>query len=399
MKFKPVKIVYVYYSPKGEKFLVGRLALKSRKIFFEYEADFLAMGLNLSPFKLPLRSGVIPSTDFSFDGLFGVFNDSLADDWGRLLLDRALIKHHLHPGSLSVLDRLCLVGTHGMGALTYEPAIENAPLLSLVALDDIADEITDFQVHDNDHFVEDLLQLGGSCAGARPKVLMNIENKHWLIKFRSSTDPKDIGAIEYAYRLMAADAGLDVPHAKLFPSRKGLGFFASQRFDRNASERIHMHTVSGLLHADHRTPSLDYEMIIKITMHLTHDMRECKKQYRQCVFNILSHNRDDHAKNFSFLMDCDGTWRISPSYDLTFSSGPGGEHCSMVMGEGKNPGIEQLLTLATVSNIKKTDALSIIDEVKSAVTHWSVFAKKTSVSNTSTQLIDATIKRIIKENF
>jgi serine/threonine-protein kinase HipA len=117
-------------------------------------------------------------------------------------------------------------------------------------------------------------------------------------------------AIEYAYHLMAQDAGLDVPKAKLFPARKGLGFFGSQRIDKIDNSRVHMHAISGLLQADHRTPSLDYEMIMKATMHLTQDMKECEKQYRGCVFNVLSHNRDDHSKNFSFLMDPNGAWRV-----------------------------------------------------------------------------------------
>jgi serine/threonine-protein kinase HipA len=399
MKFEPVKVVHVYYKPMSDKIFVGRLALKDRKIFFEYDSSFIEAGLNLSPFKLPLKSGVITSNDFVFDGLFGVFNDSLPDGWGRLLLDRALIKHNINPGALSMLDRLCFVGSHGMGALIYEPKVERSPCLSRNSLDEIAAEIAEFQEHDDDKYIEDLLTLGGSSAGARPKVLMHLDNEHWLIKFPSSTDPKDIGAIEYAYHQMAKDAGLDVPQAKLFPSRQGLGFFGSIRFDKTDVARVHMHTISGLLHVDHRTPSLDYEMIMKATRHLTLNMRECEKQYRVCVFNILSHNRDDHAKNFSFLMDPNGVWQISPSYDLTFSSGPSAEHCSMVMGEGKAPGMAELLELAKITDITKSAALKIIDEVELAVNKWPQFAKDAGVSNASLKLIQSAITKISKENF
>ena len=398
MRFNPVKVVHIYYKPMDNKIFVGRLALNNRKLFFEYDPGFIETGLNVSPFKLPLKSGVIAGVDFAFDGLFGVFDDSLPDGWGRLLLDRVLIKHNINPGSLSVLDRLCCVGSNGMGALIYEPEAEHAPTNILHdSLDEISEEIYEFQEHDNDKYVEDLLNLGGSSAGARPKVLMHIEDQHWLIKFPSHTDPKDIGAIEYAYHLMAQDAGLDVPTAKLFPARKGLGFFGSNRFDKTDHSRVHMHTISRLLHADHRTPSLDYEMIMKATMHLTKDMKECEKQYRGCVFNVLSHNRDDHSKNFSFLMEPNGVWQVSPSYDLTFSSGPSGEHCSMVMGEGKNPGIKKLLELAQISNIKKSAALKIINEVKSSVSKWSSFAQDAGVS--SSTLIDSAITKIIKDNF
>lgn len=399
MKFDPVRVIYVYYKPLGEKISVGRLAFSRRKIFFEYDASFIKRGINLSPFKLPLKAGVIAGDDNVFDGLFGVFNDSLPDGWGRLLLDRALIKHNINPVSLSVLDRLSFVGSNGMGALIYEPEVSHDSGLQPASLDVIAEEIAEFQEHDHDQYVEDLLNLGGSSSGARPKVLMRLENDHWLIKFRSGTDPKDIGPIEYAYYLMAQNAGLEVPEAKLFSARKSPGYFGSKRFDKTDNTRVHMHSICGLLHADHRTPTLDYEIIMKATAYLTRNIKECEKQYRGCVFNVLSHNRDDHSKNFSFLMDSNGVWRVSPSYDLTFSSGPGGEHCSMVMGEGKKPGLSQLLELAKISNIKKADALRIIDEVKGAVSKWSHFAKDAGVSDASRELIDSTITKIIEENF
>lgn len=403
MKFDHVKMVRVYYKPSDEKFLVGRLALKSHKIFFEYDGDFLASGLNLSPFKLPFKAGVIPSNDLVFDGLFGVFNDSLPDGWGRLLLDRQLMKSsNLNPGSLSVLDRLCFVGSHGMGALIYEPEIEAEQTISDFDLDKISDEIKEFQENDNDRFVEDLLNLGGSSAGARPKILMNLDKEHWIVKFCASNDLRDIGKIEYAYHLMAKEAGLEVPEAKLFPSKKGGvegGFFGSKRFDRVGDESIHMHSMSGLLHADHRVPSLDYETMMKATMYLTRDIKQCEKLLRQCAFNILSHNRDDHVKNFSFLMDQKGNWRLSPAYDLTFSSGPNGEHCSSIMGEGKNPGVNHLLELAKITNIEKSVASQIIDEVKAAVNKWSDFAKELEISVTSSKLVETSIRRIIKDRF
>lgn len=383
MKFEPVNLVHVYYAPNHKKIPVGRLALESRNIFFEYDSQFLESDIQISPFKLPLGPGVIPSTDPTFNGLFGVFNDSLPDGWGRVLLDRKLAKHNLNPNSLSALDRLCLVGKNGMGALTYEPEIENSPTITTVDLDEIASQVQEFQEQDEDRFVEDLLNLGGSSAGARPKILLNREGKEWLIKFRSIQDPNDSGAIEYAYYLMAIEAGLEVAESVLFPSKKGKGFFGTKRFDRHNGESIHMHSISGLLHADHREPSLDYQLIIKATMHLTHDIRQCEKQFRLCVFNVLSHNRDDHAKNFSFLMNKEGEWQVSPAYDLTCSAGPNGEHCTMVMGEGKHPDQSHLLELATLADIKQEKALEIIDQVASAINQWPHYAEKAGVSKTN----------------
>lgn len=397
MSLSNQNLVYVYYHGSTHKILMGRLLLKSRQIFFEYDAAFIKTGLELSPFKLPLKAGVIESNDRTFEGLFGVFNDSLPDGWGRLLLDRKLMNTGLNPGTLSPLDRLCFVGTSGMGALSYEP--ENPSSISHITndLDEIDSEIQ-ATLDENDTYVDDLLILGGSSAGARPKVLLNIDGVDWLIKFRSQLDPKDISAIEYAYNLMAIDAGLIVPETKLFPSRKGLGFFGVKRFDRNGDSRIHMHTIAGLLHADHREPSLDYESIMKATLYLTKDIRQCEIQFRNAVFNVLSHNRDDHSKNFSFLMDQQGNWTVSPAYDLTFSSGPAGEHSTMIMGEGKNPTKKHLLTLACTVGLNEDKALEIIHQVFAALKKWDDFATEAGVSKLQTKNIGEALRTIRKNS-
>jgi serine/threonine-protein kinase HipA len=387
-------LVYVYFMRGEDKLLVGRLALKDRKIFFEYDPGFIETGLQLSPFKLPLKPAVVTSQDWAFEGLFGVFNDSLPDGWGRLLLDRKLAKMGLNPGSLSPLDRLCYVGRNGMGALMYEPEMDGHSPPHHENLDEIAEEIVQFQEHDDDQFVEDLFCLNGSSAGARPKIVIRFGEEDWIIKFRSFVDPKDIGSIEYAYHLMAVEAKLDVPTAKLFPSKTGQGYFGVKRFDRLGEKRFHMHTMSGLLHADYRVPSLDYETIMKVAAWLTKDTYQCEKQFRAAVFNVLSHNRDDHAKNFSFVMDEKGVWAVSPAYDLTFSSGPSGEHYSMVMGEGKHPQMSHLLRLAEVGGIKEQKALQIIDEVTSAVARWERFSKEAGVSLTSRKMIQTALDEV-----
>ncbi len=183
-------------------------------------------------------------------------------------------------------------------------------------------------------------------------------------------------------------------HAKLFPSKKGMGYFGSKRFDRNDGKRLHMHTISGLLHADHRIPSLDYESIMKATLWLTKDVKECEKQFRASIFNVLSHNRDDHGKNFSFLMNEKGEWQVSPAYDLTFSSGPGGEHCTTIMGEGRNPTLSHLLKLAEVGEINPQHALEIIEDVKNATLNWSECAQEAGVSKKSSAMIQNALDHI-----
>lgn len=392
-----ISLVHVFFIRGVHKCFMGRLLLKDRKIFFEYDADFIKIGLELSPLKLPLQHGVIISDDSTFEGLFGVFNDSLPDGWGRLLLDRQLRKYYPSFHRLSPLDRLCFVGGSGMGALVYEP--ENSRIFPLSYernLDVIAEEVKQFQENDDDRFVDDLLQLNGSSAGARPKIVIRHQNKDWLVKFRSSIDPKDIGNIEYAYHLMAQEAHLDVPYAQLFPSRHGGGYFGVKRFDRCLEKRIHMHTISGLLHVDHREHSLDYETIMKLTLHLTRHTHMCEKQFRAAVFNILAYNRDDHAKNFSFLMDEDGHWSVSPAYDLTFSSGPGGEHCTTIMGEGRNPTRTHLMKLAEITGIRKTKTSEIIDEVAAAILRWPSFAEDSGVSRSSCQHINKILQQQLK---
>jgi len=390
---------------------MGRLAISNRKIFFEYDDEFLKTKFELSPFKLPLRSGVIACEDNAFEGLFGVFNDSLPDGWGRLLLDRKLTKAGINPITITPLDRLCYTGSNGMGALMYEPEISDVNNIHhLKDLDIIADECVHFLDNDDDKHIDDLLAMNGSSAGARPKILVSISSDekleitknnpktshdNWIIKFRSSTDPKDIGCIEYAYHLMAKKAGLDVPEARLFKSNKCDGYFGVKRFDRQKSDFKHMHTIAGLLHADHRIPTLDYEILLKATLHLTKDISECEKQFRQMVFNIFSHNRDDHSKNFSFLMNKNGKWTVSPAYDLTFSSGPVGQHCTTILGEGKNPSISHMLKLAELVSIKPKTALTIIDEVKAAVSKWNKFADEAGVSSKSSKNIAVTLNKIL----
>lgn len=413
MAFRNLNTLNVKYCHGDTIMPMGQLVYKDRKIFFEYASGFLASGFELSPFKLPLKPGILVCEDRIFEGLFGVFNDSLPDGWGRLLLDRKLMNLGINPGELTPLDRLGYVGSKGMGALIYQPEIDMyLPAKPLQDLDVIAVECLSLQEKDTAQFVDDLLLMNGSSAGARPKILVSfIHDKNtlqltqndlhanhndWIIKFGSSIDPKDIGPIEYAYHLMAVAAELDVPEARLFESKTGYGYFGVKRFDRQGATFLHTHTASGLLHADYRIPSLDYETLMRATLWLTKNVYECEKQFRNAVFNVLAHNRDDHAKNFSFLLDENAVWHVSPAYDLTYSPGLAGEHCTLVMGEGKNPGIAHLLQLAQVVSIEQAKALSIIEQVKAAVLRWNHFAKMAHVSDRSRRMIETAISHVLK---
>lgn len=401
MKTDKAEVLTVFLDHYGVSYKVGRLAYSKRQIYFEYDTAFIERGLQISPYKLPLQKGVILCDDKIFEGLFGVFADSLPDGWGRLLIDR-----HLHtlgqvPSSLTPLDRLLFVGKYGMGALAYEPEHSiNIEYTDAFNLDELALHAQEILKGESEEMLEVLLSLNGSSAGARPKAMIQINHnyshimhgsaplkegyEHWIVKFPSSLDSKESGAIEYAYSLMAKDAGIIMPKTTLLKAQKG-SYFACERFDRNKDAKIHVHTVAGLLHADFRFPSLDYDDILSLTYHLTKDIQEVEHAYRLACFNVLSHNRDDHAKNFSFIMDQDGAWKLSPSYDLTFSSGPAGEHSTTVLGEGKTPTQKHLISLAQKHQLK--NAHVILQEVQKAIQAWDKYASQAQVSTKTKALI------------
>ncbi|MEZ6012903.1 MAG: type II toxin-antitoxin system HipA family toxin [Hyphomonas sp.] len=403
MSFTPVNTVNVGIDFGDGPSPIGRLAIRERKIYFEYDRSFIARSLEISPLRLPLQPGLRSFEAGLFEGLPGVFNDSLPDGWGRLLFDRAMRAEGILPEQLSPLDRLVHVGSAGMGALVYEPDMGPEAIDGDIDLDRLAGQALDVLEGQADDVLSKLIALNGSSAGARPKAMIGYDAasgamihgaiplpdgfEHWLVKFPSTQDGVDAGAIEFAYADMARAAGIEMMATHLFPAKKGAGFFATRRFDRDGSKRLHVHTASGLLHADHRIPSLDYEDLIVLTMRLTRDIREAEKMFRLAVFNVLAHNRDDHAKNFTFLMDAAGNWRLSPAYDLTFSSGPGGEQTTMVKGEGKAPGTEHLRKLGTDADLPKARIDEIIVQTQDALSKWGELAKGYNVRAANIKLI------------
>lgn len=389
---------------------VGRLAMRDRHIYFEYDTTFIERGIEISPLQLPLQSGVQRFENDLFEGLPGVFNDSLPDGWGRLLFDRFIRTQGILPSDITPLDRLAHVGSHGLGALVFEPNHSAEDTQDDINLDRLASQAQEVMDGASDDVLEELISLNGSSAGARPKALIGVNDKRdhiihgvhdlpedytpWMVKFPNSQDNGiDAGAIEYVYALMAKEAGIAMPDIHLFPAQSSAGYFAIKRFDRDGDKRYHMHTACGLLHSDFRTPSLDYEDLVALTGMLTRDVREVEKLYKQAVFNVLAHNRDDHSKNFSYLMDKDGQWKLSPAYDLTFSSGPRGEQSTMVMGEGRNPNTSHLLKLADEAKIKKDRVAEIIEATKSSLSKWPKLAKQYGVSDTNIKLINDKITK------
>jgi serine/threonine-protein kinase HipA len=391
----------------GQRIDVGTLAWskQERRAYFEYHPDFAARGLAISPFKLPARAGAKEAPYQPFGGLQGLFNDSLPDGWGRLLLDRRLRKLGYDFRHLTPLDRLAFLGQTGMGALRYRPNKRLAKSGGGDAdLDWLAAQAEAVQSEVEEADVDRLLEIQGGSAGARPKIMIGLNRTTgkivaddggglpdgfdaWLLKFKSNVDPVEIGKEEYAYSIMARAAGVEMPPTRLIETKKA-SYFTVQRFDRTANGSVHVQTASGLLEADHRAPSIDYDTLLNVTRVLTRDARHVRQMFVRMIFNVLAHNRDDHAKNHAFLMIQDGTWHPTPAYDLTLSEGPGGEHNLAVDGEGKAPTKKHIMTVAERASIPKPVAEKLFDAVRGAVDRWPEHGKKAGLSDKRIEEID-----------
>lgn len=373
-----------YSADPATPVAVGQLALHRGRIYFEYAPEFLQSGLELSPITLPLKPGAVAAEPTPWHGLFGLFNDSLPDGWGMLLMDRHLHSLGVETRFLTPLDRLAYMGKRTMGALTYEPAREFEPDRSELDLAAMAEAAISVYKGETSALLPRLAQAGGSPAGARPKVLVHLQGDRmvsgereapagfdpWIIKFFSGREHADTGRIEYAYSLMARAAGIAMSETRLFSCGDGQCWFGIRRFDREAGKRIHMHTLGGLIDADFRTPSLDYTDVLKVTQALTRHAADVERTFALMVFNVLAHNRDDHSKNFSFLMDGQGEWRLAPAYDLTCSAGINGEHTTSVAGEGRDPTKAHMLKVGETVGIKPDRMHRIIDRVQESIERW-----------------------------
>lgn len=357
---------YKYLKVFYNDILVGTLAkTPNRVVAFEYDSEWLNNGFSISPFSLPLIKKVfIPKYD-PFDGLFWVFNDSLPDGWGRLLVDRLFLKNKINPAEIDSLNRLAVVQGSGMGALTYKPEHKFKTENKVSDYDILAQECSKILESQNSNNLDELFFLGGSSGGARPKILTSINDEDWIIKFPSSIDPKNIGEKEYQYSLCAKDCEINMTETRLFPSKICSGYFGIKRFDRENSKKLHMVSASGLLETSHRLPNLDYNTLMKLTLELTRNYQDIEQMFRLMCFNVFAQNRDDHSKNFSFLFDdTKKEWHISPAYDLTYSFSFNGEHATTINGEGKNPTLDDILAVAKNIGLKENFAKDIALDIQ-----------------------------------
>ena len=343
--------------------IVGRIAMTPDHLCaFEYDAEFLKTGHSISPFHLPLRNELFIAKRTPFKGGFGVFDDSLPDGWGSLLLDRYLRIKGIDPYKISLLQRLALIGSTGRGALEYRPDFSESSNEEILNLNKLALETEKILTTDySGDSLETLYKYGGSSGGARPKVFVTIDGKEWLIKFRAMNDPINVGEIEYKYSLLAKKCGINMPETKLFEGK----YFGVERYDRTKDGRVHTVSAAGLLNADYRIPSLDYGDLLQLCHVLTQNMEEVYALFRQMVFNIEISNRDDHAKNFSFQL-INGEWKLSPAYDILPSEGFNGFHTTTINNNGE-PTKDDIMAVATKAGISKAKANEIIKEVKAVV--------------------------------
>jgi serine/threonine-protein kinase HipA len=365
---------------------VGILSEQGRESIFAFDESFLASGLSPSPFRLPPARGVQ-----AYDGrggmeTFGLFEDALPDGWGRRIVDTRF--RRLRGRLPSLLERLACLGDDGMGALTFHPIDE-----SMVEgdrgdfrLETLAESAWAFDDNRAEDVLPELRRAARSSGGARPKMNVGINPRTglvcapgahlpqgyepWIVKFNTRAEGPDAGRREFAYSEIARDAGADVAECRLIETKAGV-FFATKRFDRSpGGRRLHMHSAAGLLHADFRTPGDECAILFKLSDALTRDYAAKTELFRRACLNVLFHNRDDHLKNFAFLMNEKGVWRPAPFFDFTFAQGPNGWQTLSVSGEGEHPGEADLLRLADDVSLRRADAAAVLDRVKSVRDEW-----------------------------
>ena len=390
--------VDVYYDGWGEHWRWGTLASSNAitgrpLIAFEYSDEARRRGLELSAYTLALNGPKLRK-DFPAHqmGLPGPVYDALPDGWGMLLMDRLFKRRGLHPARIGPLERLSYIGTHAMGAMSFEPvAPEVLAPPEEIALAQLAAEVQDVLKGEGGEFLQRLLQMGGSPQGARPKALLYRDPasgafstaaapglEAWLVKFPARQEHPEVCAIEAVYAECLRQCGIKTPETAYFDLPNGQAAFATRRFDRQDGMRVPMQSLAAFTGADFRTPgSLDYANFLRATQMCTNDVREKALAFARAVFNVAFNNRDDHPKNFAYLMSSTGQWTLAPAYDVTFCEGPGGYHQMDVMGQALEIGREDMLRLGQdEAELSARDAGVIIEQICDVVSTLTATAKR-----------------------
>lgn len=418
MAFKPIQKLSVTRTlSTGEAVSLGVLAQNHQGVFFQYAADYLKQFGNLSPFTLLATTALQAAPKEPHSGLHGIFTDSLPDGWGLLLQDRIFRQNGILPAHVTAMDRLAFVGNRGMGALSFSPESDYQPTnlddIDLATLGLQAQALFDGQTED----VLSALVAAGSSGGARPKAQLFFApdkpqqcrtqvksgDEAWLVKFTSQNLAlgHEEGLCEAAYLHLAQMANLQPPTWQLLdaPAKSSArAWLAVKRFDwvnnakkeTNKPGRLHMHSACGLLDADFRTPSLDYQDLIKASRQLCKSPTAGQLQFRRAIFNLFACNQDDHSKNWAFLQDDKGQWQPAPFYDATFSPHPFNEHSTAFVGHGKQPPLKAIQALAGNAGFANwTLAQQHIQGIVDVISNFADVAKDYGVQK-------STVKAIVK---
>ncbi len=390
---------------------------------FEYEPTFASSGIELSPFEMPLEAARryrFPALSReSFSGLPGLLADSLPDRYGNALIDAWLATRGRVPESFNAIERLCYIGTRGMGALEFRPATGPRPTKShtvdVGALAALAAEVmanrsdlaASLRKPNREGALKEILRVGTSAGGARPKVLIALDPdtnevrsgqldvdpgfEHWILKFDGIEDEtrdlgaaRDYGTIEWVYAEMARRAGIEMTECRLL-EEGGRRHFMTRRFDRGADgSKLHMQSLAALAHLDFRQPGANsYEQAFQVIRRLGLPRDAVDQQFRRMVFNVVARNQDDHVKNIAFLMDRGGRWSLSPAFDLVYAHNPRGrwttQHQMSVNGKRDGFTVEDLRRIAEVASLKRGQADEILAQVTEAVEEWPSLATKAGI--------------------
>lgn len=359
MKIEKLNVKY-----HGETVGTISLAPDDKCLAFEYDAHWIAEGFSISPLELPLKQGVFLAKPMPLYGNFGIFEDSLPDGYGRYLLHKALLCEGIDDRDLSAIERLSIVGCNGMGALTYAPETIINKGVEITDFDLLQEKALEVLREQQDQDAGLLLYNSGNSGGCRPKAIFSDNKGHWLVKFRHIYDPQDMGLQEFHYNEVARQCGIEVPDFRLINGK----YFATRRFDLTTDgTRIHTATAGGLLCLALANPVLDYSNLLALTGYLTQNPKHVEEMYRRMVFNYLTDNKDDHCKNFSFLVRKEDNgqfaWHLAPAYDLTpCTEGYNGQHATSVNRTGF-PTLEDFIAVGTKIKMSEKRCRDIFDEV------------------------------------
>lgn len=401
-----MKKIEVVCGAWGESWVLGTLADNGVHLLFEYSPEALSRGVEFSPRNLKLRVQAYGDFPRHQHRLPGLLADSLPDGWGMLLMDRLINQTGKSREQISPLDRLGMMGDRTMGAFSFRPPLGDPIKPAEMSLLTLANEVRQEMYGQDSEVLKELMMIGGSPHGARPKALVQYDialaqvstldtglGSPWLIKFQAQNEHKEVCAIEDVYAAMARACQLDVPKTHYFDLDPSLASFGIERFDRANGLRVPIHSLAGLLNADFRVPSMGYETLLRATTFITRSERELEKAFERCVFNVIFNNRDDHAKNFSFRMNEQMQWELAPCYDLTYNEGPGGEHQMDILGEGRAPSKVHLIELAKRNGLKAKWASQVIDRISQVAETFSGIAKNHAIRKQTIETIAGAIEK------